>query len=261
MATWKIVWSFLKKPTLELLYDPTIPLLCIYPVRKKAEALVQKDTCTLLFTVLLFSCSVVSSSLRLHGLQHTRLPCPFLYPRVCSDSCPLSRWCHPTISFSVISFSSCRQSFPASGSFPMSWLFASGGQRIGASVSVSVLPMNIQDWFPLEWTGLISLLSKGLSKSLLQYHSSKASILWCSAFFMAQLSHPYMTIGKTIDLTRWTFAGKVMSLLFNTLSRFVIVFLPRSKCVLLSWLQSLSAVILENPKIKSVYSSQDIEAI
>ena len=130
------------------------------------------------------------------------------------------------------------------------------------SFSFSVSPSNEYSGlisFRMDWFDLLAV--QGTLKSLLQYHSSKASILWCSAFFMAQLSHPYMTIGKTIDLTRWTFAGKVMSLLFNTLSRFVIVFLPRSKCVLLSWLQSLSAVILENPKIKSVYSSQDIEAI
>ena len=149
--------------------------------------------------------SVVSDSLGLHGLQHTRLPCPLLSPRVCSNLRPLNWCCHPTISSTVIPFSSCPQSFPASESFPVSWLFASGGQSIGASVSASVLPMNIQDWFPLGWTGLISLLFKGLSKSLLQHHSSKASVLWCSAFFMAQLSHPYMTIGKTIDLTRRTF--------------------------------------------------------
>ena len=110
----------------------------------------------------------------------------------------------------------------------MSQIFASRGQRIGASASASFLPMNIQDLFPLEWTSWISLLSKGL-KSLLQYCSSKASLLWCSAYFIVQLSHPYMTIGRTIALTRWTFVGKVMSLFFNMLSRLVIPFLPRSK--------------------------------
>ena len=98
------------------------------------------------------------------GLQHTRPPCPSPSPRVYSDSCPLSRWCHPSISFSVILFSSCPQSFPASGSFQMSWLFMSDGQSIAASASASVLPMNIQGWFLLEWTGLISLQSKGLSR-------------------------------------------------------------------------------------------------
>ena len=96
--------------------------------------------------------------LRPRGLQHARLLCPPVCPRVCSKSCPLSRWCHPTISPSITPFSSCTQSFPASGSFPLSWLFASGGQTIGASASASVLPMNIQGWFPLEWTGLISSL-------------------------------------------------------------------------------------------------------
>ena len=114
--------------------------------------------------ILLFSHAVTSDSLWPHGLQHTRLPCPSLSPRVCSNSCPWSQWCHPTISSSVIPFSSCFQSFPTSGSFPMSQFFASCGQNIGPSSSASVLPMNIQDWFPLELTGLISLQSKGLSR-------------------------------------------------------------------------------------------------
>ena len=95
-----------------------------------------------------FSCSIVSDSLRLHGLQHARLPCPSPTPRACSNSCPSSQWCHPTFLSSVILFSSCLQSFPASGSFPMSWLFTSGGQSIGASASASVLPLTIQGWFP-----------------------------------------------------------------------------------------------------------------
>ena len=111
-----------------------------------------------------FSSPVVSDSLRPHGLQHTRLPCPSPTPGACSNSCPLSWWCHPTISSSVIPFSSCLQSFPASGSFPTSQLFASGGWNIGATASASVLPMDIQDWFPLGWTGVISLRSKGLSR-------------------------------------------------------------------------------------------------
>ena len=118
--------------------------------------------------------------------------------------------------------------------------------KVLVSASTSVLPMNIQDWFPLGWTGWI--FNQGILKSLPQHHSSKASIHWCSAFFTVQLSHPYMTTGKTIALTRWTFVGKVMSLLFNKLSRLGITFLPRSKCLLISWLQSPSAVILE-PKI------------
>ena len=133
--------------------------------------------------MLLFSHSVVSNSLWPYGLEHARLLCPSLSPRVCSNSCALSQWCHPTISSSVIPFSSYIQSFPASGSFPRSQLFASGGKSTGASASV--LTMTIQGWFPLGLTGLISLLSKGL-KSLLQHHSLKASVLQCSAFFMVQ---------------------------------------------------------------------------
>ena len=111
-----------------------------------------------------FSPSVVSDSVWPHGLQQARLPCPSPILGACSNSCPLSQWCHPTISFSVISFSSCLQSFPASGSFPVSQLFASGGQSIGVSASASVLPMNIQDWFPLGWTCLTSFQYKGLSR-------------------------------------------------------------------------------------------------
>ena len=137
------------------------------------------------------------------------------------------------------------------GSFQMSQLVTPGGQSFGVLASASVLPMNIQDWFPLGWTGWISLLSKGLS-SLLQHYSSKALILLHSAFFIVQLSHPYMTIGKTTALTRRTYVGKVVSLLFNMLSKLVIAFLPRSKCLLISWLESPSAVILEPKKIKSV---------
>jgi len=151
----------------------------------------------------------------------------------------------PTISSSVALFSFYLQSFPASGSFQVSWLFASGGQSIGASASASVLPINTQGWFPLGLTGWISLQFQGTLKSLLQHQSSKASILWPSAFFMVQLPHLYMTTGKTIALTIRTFVSKVMFLLFNTLSRFVIAFLPRSNHLLISWLQSPSARILE----------------
>ena len=115
-----------------------------------------------LLILLLFSRIVLSDSLRPHGLQHTRFLCPSLSPRVCSNSCPLSWWCYPTISFSITFFSSCPESFPASGSFPVSWLFASGGQSIRTSASASILPVNIQGWFPLGLTVLISLLSKGL---------------------------------------------------------------------------------------------------
>ena len=181
----------------------------------------------------------MSDSLWSHGLQHSRLPCPSPTPGAYSNACPLSWWCHPTISSSVVPFSSCFQSFPASESFQTTPFFTSDGQSIGASASASVLPMIIQDWFPLGLTGWISLQSKGLS-SLLQHHSSKASILQCSTFFMVQLSYPYMTTGKTIALTIQTFVGNVMSLLFNM-----------SKHLLISWLQSPSAVILEPRKIKS----------
>ena len=116
------------------------------------------------FSSVQFSCSVVSDSFRPHGLQHTRSPCPSPTPEVYTNSCPLSWWCHPNISSSVVPFSSCPQSFPASGSFPMSQLFSSGGQSIGVSASTSVLPMNTQDWFPLGCTSWISLQSKGLSR-------------------------------------------------------------------------------------------------
>ena len=152
-----------------------------------------------------------------------------------------------SISSSVAPFSSCPQSLPASGSFPMSHLFAWSGQSIGISALASVLPMNTQDWSPLGWTGWISLQSKGLS-SLLQHHSSRASILQCSAFFIVHLSHPYVITGTTIALTRRTFVGKVMSLLFNMLSRLVITILPRSKRLFISWLQLPSVVILEPKK-------------
>ena len=127
----------------------------------------------------------------------------------------------------------------------MSQLFTSGGQSIGVSASASVLPIS----FRMDWLDLLAV--QGILKSLLQHHSSKASILQRSAFFTVQLSHPFMTTGKTIALTRQTFVGKVMSLLFNMLSRLVITFLPRSKRLLISWLQSPSAVILEPRKITS----------
>ena len=129
-----------------------------------------------------FTHSVLSDSLRPHGLQHTRPPCPSTTPRVYPNSCPLSWWCHPTILSSVVLFSSCSQSFPASGSFQMSQLFASGGHRTGVSASTSVLPMNIQDWSPLGWSGWISLQSKGLSRVFSNTTVQKHQ------FFCAQLS-------------------------------------------------------------------------
>ena len=140
-----------------------------------------------MFCSVQFSHSAVSNSMRPHEPQHSRLPCPSPTPGVHPNSWPLSQWCHPTISSSVVPFSSCLQSFPASGSFQMSQFFTSGGQSIGVSASASVLPMNIQDWSPLGWTGWISLQSKGL-KSLLQHQHSKESILLHSAFFIVQLS-------------------------------------------------------------------------
>ena len=208
--------------------------------------------------MLLFSRSVTSVSIWPHGLQRTRPPCSSPSPRACSNSYPLSQWCHPTISSTVIPLFSCLQSFSASGSFPMSRLFASGSQSIGASASALVLPVSIQGWFPLGWTGLISLLSKGLSRIF------SNTTVWKHQFFGA---HPSLwsnshictwLLKKTIALTIWTFVGKVMSLLFNTLSRFVIAFLERSKRLLISWLQSPSIVILELKKIKSVTVSTGV---
>ena len=190
-----------------------------------------------------FSHSVMSNTLQPHELQHTRLPCPSPTPRVHPNPCPLSWWCHPTISSSVIPFSS----FPSIRAFsnesalhirwPKYWSF-----------SVNISPSNEHSGlisFRMDWLDLLAV--QGTLKSLFQHHSSKASILWRSAFFTVQLSHPYMTTQKTIALTRRTFVG-IVSLLLNMLSRLVITFLPRSKCLLSSWLQSPSAVILEPPK-------------
>ena len=154
-----------------------------------------------------FSHLVMSHSLHPHGLQHSRLPCPSLSPGVCLNLYPLIQWCHPTISSSIALFSSCSQYFLASGSFSLSWLFVSGGQSLGGSASTSVLPMNIQDWFPLGWTRWISLSPRDSQVSS-PTHGSKTSILQHSAFFIVQLSHPYMTTRKTIALTRWTLLAK-----------------------------------------------------
>ena len=147
-----------------------------------------------------------------------------------------------------ILFSSLLPSSP--GSFQVNQFFTSGGQSFGVSASASVLPMNIQGWFPLGWTGGISLQSKGLSR-VFSNTTVQNQQFFGTQLFIVQLSHPYMTTWKTIALTRWTFVAKVMSLLFNKLSRLVITFLPRSKRLLILWLQSPSAVILEPPKIKS----------
>ena len=191
----------------------------------------------------------MSDSLRPHELQHTRPPCPSPSPGVHSNSRPASRRCHPAISSSVVPFSSCPQSLPASESFPMSQLFTWGGQSTEVSALASFLPKNTQGWSPLEWTGWISLQSKGLSRvfsnTTVQNHQFFGTQL---SFFTVQLSHPYITTGKTIAWTRQTFVGNVMSLLLSMLSRLVITFLPRNKRLLISWLQSPSAVILEPQK-------------
>ena len=169
-----------------------------------------------------FSHSVMSNSLWLHGLDHARLPYPSPTPGICSNSCPSSQWCYPTISPSVIPFSFCLQSFPASGSFPKYWSFCFS---LSPSNEYLGLISFIIDWFDL-------LAIQETLKSLLQHYSSEASVLQCSAFFI--LSYLYMTTGKTIAFTRWTFVGKALSLPFNMLSRFVIYFLPKSKCLLIS---------------------------
>ena len=161
----------------------------------------------------------MSDSLPSHGLQHARLPCPSPTARAYSDSCLSSQWCHLTISSSVVPLSSCLQSFPASRSLQIrSFSFSDISPSNQYSGLIS---------FRIDWLDFLAV--QGTLKSILQHHSSKASIIQCSAFFMVQLSHLYMTIGKTIALTRQTFAGKVMFLLFNMLSRFVIDFPPRSK--------------------------------
>ena len=196
-------------------------------------------------TIVQFIGSAVSDSLQPHKPQHARPPCPSPAPGVHPNPCPSTWWCHPTISSSVVPFSSCPQSFPASGSFQMRW-------PKYWSFSFKINPTNEHPGlisFRMDWLDLLAV--QRTLKSLLQHHSSKASTLWHSAFFIVQLSHPYMTTGKTVALTRRTFVGKVMSLLFNMLSRLVITFLPRSKCLLISWLQSPSAVILGPRKIMS----------
>ena len=174
-----------------------------------------------------FSCSVVSDFLRPRESQHARPPCPSSTPRVHSNSCPSSQWCHPAISSSAMPFSPCPQSLRLFSNesvlcirWPKYWRF-----------SFSISPSNKYSGlisFRMDWLDLLAV--QGTLKSLLQHHSSKASILQCPAFFTVQLSHPYMTTGKTIALTRWTFVGKEMSLLCNMLSRLVITFLPKTKC-------------------------------
>ena len=188
----------------------------------------------------MFSHEAVTDSLRPQGLQNVTLPCSSPSPGVCSNSCPLNRWCHPIISPSVVPFSSCPQSFSASGSFPMSWPFTSGGQSIGASASV--LPVNSQSWFPLGLTGLISLLSKGLSRVFFSTTIRKHQLFNAQPSLWSTLTslHDYWKHRSFdyIDLSwQWD------ALLFNVLSRFVTAFLPRSKHLLIWRLQSPSPVI------------------
>ena len=156
------------------------------------------------------SCSVMSDSLWPHGPQHAGLPLSITNSRSLINSCPLRQWCHPTISSSVIPFSSCIQSLPALGSFPMSQLFASGGQNIGASALASLFPMNIQGWFPLGLTGLISLQSKGLSRVFSSITPVEKHQLFGAhpSLSMVCLSHPHMTTRKTIALIIWTLSVK-----------------------------------------------------
>ena len=180
-----------------------------------------------------FSHSVVSDSLRPHGLQHARPPCPPPTPGVYSNSCALTRWCHPTISSSVIPFSSCLQSFPTSGSFQMSQFFTLGGQSIEVSASTSVLPMNIQDWFPLAGFPLDWLVGSPCSPRDFQESSPTPQFKSINYSAVNFLYRPTLTsihdYWKNHSFARWTFVGKVMSLLFNKLSRLVTAFLPKSK--------------------------------
>ena len=200
-----------------------------------------------MFSSVQFSCSVMSNSLRPHGLQHARPPCPSPTPIACSNSSPSSRWCNPTIS-------SCHPLLLLPSIFPSIRVFSNeSALRIKWpkywSFSFNISPSNEHPGlisFRMDWLDL--LVVQGTLKSLLQHHGSKPSILQCSSFFIIQLWHPYMTTGKTIALTRWTFFDKVISQLFNMLSRLVITFLQRGKCLLISWLQSPSAVILEPKK-------------
>ena len=187
----------------------------------------------------------MSNSLWPYGLQHSRPPCPSPTPRVYSNPCPLSWWCRLILCHFLLLLSPICPSIRDFSNestlherWPKYWSF-----------SFSISPSNEHPGLisvRMDWLDLLAV--QGTLKSLLQHHSSKASILQCSAFFTVQLSHPYMTTGKTIALTRQTFAGNVMSLFFNMLSRLVITFLPRSKRLLISWLQSPSSVSLE-PKI------------
>ena len=213
-----------------------------FPSKKYSKS--KEQAMVLSLSSVQFSHSVVSDSSQPHEPQHAKLRCPSSTPGVHPNSCPLSWWCHPIISSSILPsiFPSIRVFSNESAlriKWPKYWSFSfniSSSNEHPGLIS-----------FRIDWLDLLAV--QGTLKSLLQHHSSKASVLRCSAFFIVQLSYPYMTTGKTIALTRWTFVDKVMSLLFNMLSRLVITFLPRSKHLLISWLQSPSAVILEPPKV------------
>ena len=199
---------------------------------------------------LLLSCPVVCDSLWPQGLQDSRPACPSPSPQVCPSSRSLHQWCRPASSSSDALFSFCSLSFPMSGIFPVSCLFTSDDKNTGLQHQ------------SFQWKGLISLkiywfdllAVQETLRNLLQHHSLKASILWHSAFFMIQFSQTYVTTGKSIALTIWNFFSKVMYLLFNTPSRFVITFLPSSH-PLISWLQSPSTVILESKRISVTAST------
>ena len=164
----------------------------------------------------------MSDSLRPHESQHARPPCPSPTPGAYSNSCPLNQWWHPTISSSVIPFSFYLQSFPHQGLFQ----WRSSSHQVAKVLEFQLYHQSLQWIFRTDWLDLLAV--QGTLKTLVQHHSSKASIFWCPAFFIIQLSHPYMTTGKMISLTTWTFVGKVMSLLFTMLSTLVIAFLPRA---------------------------------
>ena len=196
--------------------------------------------CVLLF---LSNGTVVTDSLWPHELQQARPPCPSPSPGVCPSSCLLHQWCHPGILSLDALFSFCPQSLPASGAFPMSWLFTLHDQNTGASTSASVLPMSIQGLFPLRLTGLIALLSSGVFFS--------TTVKGISSLAFCLLYGPALTKEHDHWEDIWIFVGRVMSLIFNTLSRFFVAFLPRSNN-LISWMQSPSGVILEPKRRKFV---------
>ena len=218
-------WTF----NLSYLYQTTLGKFSLFNTimnySHPAEDLLSRLT---MFNLVQFSHSVMSHSLQPHGLQHAGLPCPSPPSGACSNSFPLSWWCHPTISSSVV---------PSPPAFNLSqhqslfqWVSSMRQGPKYWSFSFSISPSNEYSGlisFRIDWLDLLAV--QGTLKSLFQHHSSKASILWRSAFFIVQLSHPYMTTGKNKALTRWTFVSKAMSLLFNMLSRLVIAFLPRSK--------------------------------